>query len=92
MKEEFFGCSCYSHEHTLSMLLDEEDGDLYTSIFLNQYMGFFKRVWIAIKYVFGYKCVYGHFDCFSMRSEDVDRFIDLLKRKKEIDEKNNKNN
>jgi hypothetical protein len=46
---------------------DPEDNELYTSVFLNQYQNVFKRVWIALKYVFGYRCKYGHWDCFIMR-------------------------
>ena len=36
------------------------------------------RIWTAIKYIFGYKSQYGDFDCFSMKPENVDKFIELL--------------
>jgi hypothetical protein len=41
-----------------------------------------KRLWTALKYVFGYKCQYGHFDEFVVRPEDADKFISLFQRYK----------
>jgi hypothetical protein len=38
-----------------------------------------RRTWIAIKYIFGYKCKYGHWDCFDLRYEDCDRFMDMIR-------------
>lgn len=78
---EFFKCVCESNEHTVMFELDRFD-PLYTelsiSIFLNQYRGFFRRLLIAVKYLFGYKCKYGHWDCVLLKSEDTDRLIKLL--------------
>ena len=73
-------CACHSDEHTLKFGYDPEDNELYTSVFLNHYQNVFKRVWIALKYVFGYKCKYGHWDCFIMRAEDGERLKSLLDR------------
>jgi len=79
MKTHYFECQCYSDEHTLKFLIDEEEKDLYVSIFLNQYRNIFKRIWVAIKYVFGYKCKYGHWDTWMLREEDFKRLQQLLK-------------
>jgi hypothetical protein len=49
-------------------------------VYLNQYSNVFKRVWIAIKYVFGYRSKYGHWDCFIMQSGDGQRLRALLDR------------
>lgn len=78
MTTEFFECACYSDEHTLKFGYDPEDNEMYTSVFLNQYHNVFKRIWVALKYVFGYKCKYGHWDCFIMRPEDAERMKGLL--------------
>lgn len=82
---EFFECQCYSDEHTLKMVLDAdpEYPELFTSIYLNDYRGFFKRLWVGIKYIFGYKCKYGHWDCFCLRQDDADRMIELIQKYKE---------
>lgn len=80
-QSEYFECVCGTDEHTLRFKLDTHDPndvELYTSVFLNQYRGFFKRLWIAVKYLFGYKCKYGHWDCTMIKLEDADRLIKLL--------------
>jgi len=76
----FLECACYSDEHTLrwDLLTGSDWAELYASIFLNQYRNIFKRIWVAVKYVFGYKCRYGHWDCFEMRPEDIGRMQALL--------------
>jgi hypothetical protein len=83
---KFFECYCYSPEHTLKFSYDEIDKELYTEIFLCQYRNFIKRAWVAIKYVFGYKCKYGHFCCFTFKDADLPQFRDMLI---EITKKNN---
>jgi hypothetical protein len=87
MKTEFFECSCYSDEHTLKFILDDDVKYpcLYTSIFLSE-PSLLKRIWLSIKYIFGYKCKYGHFDCFLLREKDADRLIDLLNNYKALSE------
>ena len=83
MKAHFFVCDCYSNEHTLRFGLDLEDTEdvyLYTSVFLNQYRGLFKRIWVATKYVFNYTCKYGHWDRFELRKQDADRLIVYLQK------------
>jgi hypothetical protein len=56
---------------------DGESGpEFYTTIFLSN-KTFFKRIWIAIKYIFGYKCKYGHFDEFVWREDDMAQLADL---------------
>jgi len=80
---EYFECSCYSDEHTLRFILDLEENELYTTIYLNQYNSFFKRVWIAIKYILGYKCKFGHWDCWILKLEDTKRMINMLQKIKE---------
>lgn len=78
MEVQYYECACFSPEHTLRFVFDPEDKEIYTEVYLNHYQNFFKRIWIAIKYVFGYQCKYGHFDCFIMRSDDAQRLIGLL--------------
>jgi len=77
MKSIFLECDCCSAEHTLKLNYDEEDG-LYTTIYLNQYRNIFKRIWIAIKYIFGYKCEYGDFDCFLFKDKDIQKLSDIM--------------
>lgn len=80
---EYFECRCHSPEHTLRFWFDDDDKFpcVYASIFLGS-APWPQRVWNAVKYVFGYKCRYGHFDEFLLRPEDCDRLIALAERLK----------
>lgn len=68
----FFECDCGSDEHILRFTLDTHDEHvIYAHVFLNQHRNIFERIWIAIKYIFGYKCKYGHWDEWILREEDA---------------------
>ena len=73
----FFECECGSDEHTLRFTLDKEDGDIHTSIFLNQYRPWWKRIYVAIRYVLGYNCKYGHWDNWILNRDDACRLRDM---------------
>jgi hypothetical protein len=92
---EFFECSCHSDEHTLKFTLDMdefgscENPELYTTVFLNDWIPWYSRIFVAIMYIFGYKSKYGHWDYFSLKEQDADRLINLLTRYKVAFNKNN---
>ena len=84
---EHFNCRCHSDEHTLKFTLSQysdSDVDLWTSIYLFQPQSFLKRIWLALKYVFGSHCGEGHWDCVMLNVEDADRLIALLQKYKEL--------
>ena len=74
---KYLECACYSSEHTLRFIYDQEENELYTEVHLNSY-GFVKRLLIAIKYIFGYQSKYGSFDCFIMNPKDRKKLIKIL--------------
>ena len=74
MEEKLISCSCHSPEHILVFNVNYEDKEVYTSVFLKQYRSFFQRVWVAVKYIFGYNSKYGHWDCFAA---DKDKILEL---------------
>jgi len=76
-------CSCHSPEHILHFVYDPNFGDLYTEIHLTP-TTFFKRIKIAIKYLFGYADC-GCFDCWMINNEDAEKIIELLERKQYFD-------
>ncbi len=86
MQTEYFDCTCSSSEHTLRFCYFKpykgkdftEDAELYAEIHLNQYRNIFKRIWVAIKYVFGYKCRYGHWDVWTLNQKDCERLRNLV--------------
>lgn len=80
MKSFFLECQCCSPEHTLKFIYDDIDKELYTEIYLGQYHGFWGRIILAIKYIFGYKCKYGMFDCFIFKNSDITNLRKLLEK------------
>ncbi len=82
---EYFECDCGSPEHALVFTLDKDYNEIYTSVFLSHWRPWWHRIWIAVKYVFGYKCKYGHFDCFSMQRKDAKRLISMASQISETD-------
>lgn len=90
----YYECDCHSHEHMIKFDLyvwdkgePTEHVEMGCIYFLNQYRGFFKRLWIAIKYLFNYKCRYGHFDCWDLKIEDAHKFKKMVEKYIELDEK-----
>ncbi len=86
-RTEFFECVCRSDAHVVKFRLDtysRNDTELYLSFFLSQYHNFFGRLWIAIKYLFGCGCRYGHWDCILFNPKDTDRLIELLRAYKRL--------
>lgn len=81
-KHTYIECECDSSEHTLRFSLflenDPKENSLYTEVQLTRTNNIFKRLWLAIKYVCGYQCKYGHWDCCLLSSKDVDKLIDFL--------------
>lgn len=76
--ELFVSCDCGSPEHTLRFILDLEGQMIHTEVYLNNYNNVFKRMWIALKYVFGYTSKYGHFDCTVMDVETASQLIQMI--------------
>jgi len=82
MEQQLFVCDCgdVSHQFIVSWYPDDEDWNdlLYVQIHLNQSYSFWKRLWIGIKYVLGYKCRFGAFDEILVNKEDSKRLRDEL--------------
>lgn len=76
-------CACKSSEHILHFSYDRESNELYTSVQLGNYPYFFQRLKNAIKYIFGYKCRYGHWDCTLIPPEEANKLYHFLKRHKD---------
>jgi len=82
---EFFECTCYSDEHLLRFTLSLEDGpmelsEIYVSVYMDNRRGFWRRLWLALRYTFGYQSRYGAFGNWTMRYEDAARLRSMLDR------------
>lgn len=73
-KTYYFQCDCSSQEHTIGIDFDTVEKEVALHVQLFQYHSFFKRVVLAVRYIFGYQCKYGHWDTTLMNEE---KFMDL---------------
>ena len=57
-------CDCGSAEHQILIHMDKDDGyrEVILSPHLVTYRNIFKRIKVAVRYIFGYKCKYGSWD------------------------------
>lgn len=76
MNIEYFDCACYSPEHTVRWIWDEEFGEIECEFFLHHHEQWYKRLWQAIKYVFGQKS--NVFCGFILRHEDFPKFKKMV--------------
>lgn len=61
--EDIVICDCGSIEHQLVIYKDTDDPEeVIISIHLNSWTPIWKKIWVAIKYIFGYRSRYGHWD------------------------------
>lgn len=81
-ENELILCECNNLEHQLvfSYFPDDEDYKyIYVSVNLIPERNIFKRIWCAIKYIFGYKSKYGPFDEFIIGQRDSHKLVKILK-------------
>lgn len=80
---KLFICKCENTEHQIifSYIIDDNDREVYMDTYLSPEYNIFKRIWLAIKYIFGYTSKYGHFDEFIFKKEDakeLQKIVDYL--------------
>lgn len=89
---ELFLCKCYSSEHQMIMSYFPDECSVYVSIHLVPEHNIWKRIKNGIKYIFGYRCKYGHFEEFIFNSSDADRLqkiVNVLNRNNECVDQSN---
>lgn len=82
MEHTILVCKCESVEHQLVFSYfpeDEDDREVYMSVHLRPESNILKRIWSAIKYIFGHTSIYGHFDDFIMKQSDSHKLVKILK-------------
>lgn len=73
---EYLECCCTSAEHVIRFNFDNQPNDcpvVYVDVQLNPYHGFWKRVWLALQYICGHKCQYGHWDETILFGEQIEK-------------------
>ena len=81
MKETIF-CKCESYEHHLIFAHDEDSKEVYVAVNLIPHKNILKRLWTAIKYVFGHKSRFGQYDEFLLKPEDLKKIAEILKKRR----------
>ena len=76
----YFDCTCASPEHVFRFMRDPDDGTVCLEVHLVQWRSFFKRAWVALKYVFGYRSRFGHWDITELHPHDARRMIQLMEK------------
>ena len=75
--KEYFDCDCgdSAHHFTITQVSNYDktfdDECVYISYYMNQYRTWYQRLWLAIKYVFGYKSRFGDWDSITLDKEKV---------------------
>jgi hypothetical protein len=78
MKQEYFDCECSDFNHVFRFVYDDLDGDVWVEVQLRPWQAWYKRLWMAIRYLFGRSPAYGFYDTTMLRDEDFPRFHALL--------------
>ena len=87
--QELFICECHDTSHQFIISADPltvEFPEVYVSIHLNRDHNIFRRMWTAMKYIFGMRSTLGDFDEVIIKPEDADRLqgvVDYLRKAKE---------
>lgn len=80
--QELFICRCedVQHQFVISTVDFDERPEVYLNVFLYP-AGLLKRLVYGVKYIFGHRTVFGHFDCIILKPEDAPRLqsvVDML--------------
>ena len=80
VKTEFIECECRYKDHVLKIEFENDDDVpiFSVSILMSHYHGFFARIWLAIKYVFGWKCEDSHWDTFIFDEKGANKLDELI--------------
>jgi hypothetical protein len=71
-------CECQSVDHVLRFTLDLEDKEVYTEVQLCQINPWYKRIWLALKYVFNRSGKW-YWDTTVIRGAEAKKLISMLR-------------
>ena len=73
-----FECTCSTFDHNIRFEVDEEMGHIAISVPLNHWLPWWKRLWLAVKYVLKQTERYGHYDTVMLNPNDYGKIRELL--------------
>ena len=77
-KTEVLLCSCRSEEHQILIHHYPEEQEVIFSYHLNSSDGFWSRLRKGLRYIFGYKCRYGHWDEIILTPQHIPQFQRII--------------
>lgn len=80
-KRLYIECYCHDNEHRVVFTRYEDnwnDKEIYLSYYLSNHDSLLKRIWTAIKYVFGYRSRYGDFGSTILTEKTTQQLRDFL--------------
>ena len=86
-QRDFLVCRCSSNEHLVRLdwmqpTARHDPLEVYMSVHLPK-QPLFQRLWIAVKYVFGYRCRYGDWDEVILGSHELHQLKQFIRRTEE---------
>ena len=73
-------CTCTSADHDIRFVKDTRDGDVWVEVQLVAVDNIWRRIYNAIRYIFGYRSKYGHWDTTLISKEEAKKLQHFLKR------------
>ena len=70
-------CSCMCPEHNIIYIKDPDDSEVWLHFMLTKQV-WYKRIWLGIKYIFGYQSRYGMYGEMLITEANVDRLEDII--------------
>jgi hypothetical protein len=81
MENQYYGCKRTLMEHTVRFTLNENDGELFIEVAMNNFLPWWKRALVALKYVFKPSSSKGgHYAETLLRLDDLVRLRNLVDR------------
>lgn len=81
MKNFYIECGCRHVDHMIRIVADKKDeyNPLYVEFRLNHVKPWYCRIWLAIKYIFGYQSSFGSYDCILLERKEAKKLVAIIK-------------
>lgn len=77
MQSNYVDCECGTFDHTLRIITDKENQEVYIEVHLNKHYPWYMRIWLALNYILGYD-IQGCYDCTMLGKEKIKELIKTL--------------
>ncbi len=84
LERTYIDCECESIDHVIRFTYDPDDKMLWAEVMLKDYLPWYKRLVIGVKYIFGSRAQYSAYDVTIIKPADYDRFLELINKAKNV--------